>query len=270
MDHPMPHHTLNHLAYHYTLSGDGDPILLLHGFTGCGDNWQPITQKLSPDFQTITIDLPGHGKTDSPTDPARTQMEAVAADLHVFITHIIQAPVHLVGYSMGGRLALYLALHYPDSIRKVILESASPGLATEAERQARRASDENLAARILQNGIPAFVEEWDNLPLFANQSAEVRQRLHIQRLQNNPLGLANSLRGMGTGVQPSLWDSLPDLKPSALIINGALDTKFVAIGEQMARLIPTAHQQIFPNVGHAVHLEASNDYTSALRDFMED
>ncbi|MBZ0316562.1 MAG: 2-succinyl-6-hydroxy-2,4-cyclohexadiene-1-carboxylate synthase [Anaerolineae bacterium] len=264
----MPHHTLNHLTYHYTRSGEGDPILLLHGFTGCGDNWQPITDALSRHFQTITLDLPGHGKTDSPADPTRTQMEAVAADLHELITRVIQSPVHLVGYSMGGRLALYLALHYPQSIRKLILESASPGLATEAERQARRASDENLAARILQNGIPAFVEEWDNLPLFASQSPEIRQRLHIQRLQNTPLGLANSLRGMGTGVQPSLWDSLPDLKPPTLILNGALDTKFVAIGEQMARLIPTAHQQIFPNVGHTVHLETSHDYTSVLRKFI--
>lgn len=266
----MPHHTLNDLSYHYTRSGEGDPILFLHGFTGCGDNWQYITDPLSPDFQTITIDLPGHGKTDSPADPARTQLEAVAADLHKFITHVIESPVHLVGYSMGGRLALYFALHYPDSIRKLVLESASPGLASEAERQARRASDDQLAARILQNGIAAFVEEWDNLPLFASQSPEIRQRLHTQRLQNNPLGLANSLRGMGTGVQPSLWDLLPSLKPPALILNGALDTKFVAIGEQMARLMPTAHQQIFPNVGHTVHLEASNDYTSVLRKFLAD
>lgn len=266
----MPHHTLNHLTYHYTRSGEGDPILFLHGFTGCGDNWQPITQKLSSHFQTITIDLPGHGETDSPADPARTQMEAVAADLHELITRIIQAPVYLVGYSMGGRLALYFALHYPDSIRKLVLESASPGLASEAERQARRASDEQLAARILQNGIAAFVEEWDKLPLFASQSPEIRQRLHIQRLQNNPLGLANSLRGMGTGVQPSLWDSLPGLKPRALIINGASDTKFVAIGEQMVRLIPTVHQRIFPNVGHTVHLENPADYTTMLREFLMD
>ncbi|GIK66807.1 MAG: putative 2-succinyl-6-hydroxy-2,4-cyclohexadiene-1-carboxylate synthase [Chloroflexota bacterium] len=266
----MPHHTLNDLSYHYTRSGEGDPILFLHGFTGCGDNWQPITDSLLPHFQTITIDLPGHGKTDSPADPARYQVEAVAADLHEFIIHIIQAPVHLVGYSMGGRLALYFALHYPDAIRKLVLESASPGLADPAERDTRRASDDQLAARILQNGIAAFVEEWDNLPLFASQSSEIRQRLHTQRLQNNPLGLANSLRGMGTGVQPPLWDLLPSLKPPALILNGALDTKFVAIGEQMARLMPTAHQRIFPNVGHALHLERSTDYTMMLHEFLMD
>ncbi len=265
----MPHIELNHLSYHYTLNDSGDPILFLHGFTGCGDNWLPITQNLSPHFQTITIDLPGHGKTDSPADPARYQMEAVAADLHDFITHVIQSPVHLVGYSKGGRLALYLALHYPDSIRKLILESASPGLATDAERESRRASDDQLATRILANGIPAFVAEWDNLPLFASQSPDIRQRLHVQRLQNNPLGLANSLRGMGTGAQPPLWDLLPNLKPPTLLINGALDTKFVAIGAHMAGLIPNAHQRIFPNVGHTVHAENPSDYTTALADFLE-
>ncbi len=264
----MPHYTLNHLTYHYTLVGAGDPILFLHGFTGCGDNWQPITDPLSAHFQTFTIDLPGHGQTDSPADPARYQMETVAADLHEFITHVIQAPVHLVGYSMGGRLALYLALHYPASIRHLLLESASPGLATEVERATRRASDDQLATRILANGIPAFVEEWDNLPLFASQSPDIRQRLHAQRLHNNPLGLANSLRGMGTGVQPSLWDSLPNLKSPTLILNGALDAKFVSIGATMAGLIPNAHQRIFPNVGHAVHLEASTDYATALSNFL--
>lgn len=264
----MPHHSFNHLAYHYTLAGAGNPILFLHGFTGCGDNWQLITDPLAAHFRPITIDLPGHGQTDSPADPARYQMEAIAADLHEFITRVIQAPVHLVGYSMGGRLALYLARHYPASIRHLLLESASPGLANPTERATRRTSDDQLAARILANGIPAFVEEWDNLPLFASQSPDIRQRLHTQRLQNNPLGLANSLRGMGTGVQPPVWDSLPNLKSPTLILNGARDTKFVSIGAHMAALIPNAHQRIFPDVGHAVHLEAPADYATALGDFL--
>lgn len=266
----MPDHTLNHLSYHYTTSGTGDPIVFLHGFTGSGDNWQPITQNLVPAFQTITIDLPGHGQTDSPADPARYQIEAVAADLHVFIAEVIQVPVHLVGYSMGGRLALYFALHYPQSIQKLVLESASPGLATEAERQARRASDDQLAARILQNGLAAFVEAWDNLPLFASQSPEIRQRLHLQRLQNSPIGLANSLRGMGTGGQPSLWGLLGSLKPSTLLINGAMDSKFVSIGEQMADLMPRAQRRTVIGAGHAVHLENPSAYHATLRAFFAD
>lgn len=234
------------------------PLVLLHGFTGSGANWQSVLPMLSAARPVITIDLLGHGQTDAPHDPARYSMAASAQDVVDLLAQIAPGPFDLLGYSMGGRLALYIAVTYPHLINKLILESASPGLATAAERAARIQSDEALAARIEEDGIPAFVDYWERIPLFASQAqlpAAPRQRLHDQRLQNRPYGLANSLRGMGTGAQPSLWDQLPSLTVPTLLITGDDDTKFCAIAQQMATLLPNARHETIADAGHTIHLE---------------
>src|SRR5207253_3632168 len=127
----------------------------------------------------------------------------------------------LLGYSMGGRIALYTA--FSSFFRALILESASPGLADPGEREQRRLSDETLAASIERDGVPAFIERWENLPLFASQKTlplDCREKLHQQRLQNSATGLAQSLRGVGTGVQQSLYAQLPTLNIPVLLIAG--------------------------------------------------
>lgn len=263
----MPHIQVGDVNYHVNIRGSGDPIILLHGFTGCGENWQFIAEALAHDYQVITLDLLGHGKSDSPPDPHRYGMEVAAQDLITLVEMTIGQPVNLVGYSMGGRLALYLALNYPQHIKKLILESASPGLSASEERLARIQSDELFANRIQQNGIAAFVDEWEKLPLFASQSDEICQQLRIQRLQNNPTGLANSLRGMGTGVQPALWEKLPQLKPPTLLITGELDKKFIEIARQMHNQLPQSQHEIITQAGHTVHLEQPDAYISLLRSF---
>jgi len=233
------------------------PLLFLHGFTGSKTNWLPFMAQF-PGQHCLAIDLLGHGETESPADPARYAIEEAAADLDAFCAQLGVQNLDVCGYSLGGRLALYFALAYPQRVRRLILESASPGLASEAERLARRQSDAALAERIERDGLPAFVDYWEQIPLFASQTglpAEIRQRLRAQRLQNNPTGLANSLRGMGTGAQPSLWPRLAELKMPVSLLAGELDLKFSAINRQMADLIAGCRLEIVPNAGHTVHLE---------------
>lgn len=257
---------LNDLTCHIETAGStsAPPVMLLHGFTGAASNWRHVMATLAPSHHVIAPDLLGHGSTAAPEDAERYAMPAAAADLFALWQTLSLPPLHLVGYSMGGRLALYLTLAYPQMVARLTLESASPGLEAEAERAARRASDEALAARIERDGIPAFVDTWENLPLFATQSAEAKAALRPVRLAQRPHGLANSLRGMGTGAQPSLWSRLTELSMPVHLIAGALDSKFVAISQQMQARIPDARLTIIPAAGHTAHLEQPTAYLAAL------
>jgi 2-succinyl-6-hydroxy-2,4-cyclohexadiene-1-carboxylate synthase len=246
---------VNGIEYHVVKRGSGEQLILLHGFTGSAANWNALIDRFAPHFTVIAPDLLGHGQTESPADPERYRIERAADDLAAIMRCFSDSPVNLLGYSMGGRLALYTALHYPTLVRRLLLESASPGLEDDSERQARRESDNALAERIERDGIAAFVEYWEALPLFATQTPEMRQSLRAGRLANDSRGLANSLRGMGTGVQPPLWDRLGDVRMPVHLIAGRLDTKFTAIARRMHDLIPNSHLDIIPNAGHTVHLE---------------
>lgn len=172
---------------------------------------------------------------------------------------------------MGGRLALYLAVTRPELVKSLILESASPGLKTEEERRERRERDFQLARSIEQDGIPSFVQRWERLPLFASQASlsdNLRQKLREQRLRNSAAGLANSLRGMGTGIQPSLWARLPVLQPPLLLLAGGLDQKFAELARQMAREVPRALLQVIPGAGHTVHLESPDPFERTVLQFV--
>ncbi len=273
----MPLISINEITYHYTLVGPTTaissqyPLVMLHGFTGSGTNWRTLADRLSPTVPTITIDLLGHGQTDAPADPARYRMGAAAQDLVDLLAIVSPGPVNLLGYSMGGRLALYLAVTYPQLVNRLILESASPGLADAAERAARVHSDEALADRIEREGIAAFVAHWERIPLFASQHnlpAATRQQLREQRLRNRPQGLANSLRGMGSGVQPDLWPHLPALTLPLLLLTGTYDEKFCVIAEEMAQKLPNARHQTIAEAGHTIHLEQPAAYTAAVTEFL--
>lgn len=264
---------INGTTYHTTRHGSpqAPPLLLLHGFTGSSDNWAGLIPVFSEQYSIITVDILGHGRSASPSDPNRYTMPLIAADLITLLDTWQIEQTALLGYSMGGRLALYLVCHFPDRFNHLILESSSPGLATAAERATRRQSDESLADWIKSNGIKAFVNRWEALLLWASQqqlSKEIRQRLRQQRLQNNPAGLANSLRGMGTGAQPSLWHELPDLTLPTLLIAGELDRKFVAINQQMVERLANGRLHIIPNAGHTTHLEQPDEFQTAVCHFL--
>lgn len=246
------------------------PFVLLHGFTGSQENWRALRAAWSRRFQVIAVDLLGHGRSDAPADPARYAMDRCVADLAAALDQLGAAAVNVLGYSLGGRVALHFAAAHPERVRALVLESASPGLATPEERAARIAADETLAGRLEREGLEAFVDYWERLPLFASQArlpAEARAALRAQRLQNNPLGLANSLRGLGTGAQPSLWERLPALRAPTLLIAGALDEKFTAIARAMAARLPAARLEIVPDAGHTVHLEQPDLFQHLIAGF---
>ncbi len=271
----MPDIEINGVRYHYLRheppDPHGTPLLLLHGFTGSGSNWAFLAK--SDDRTLLAPDLLGHGATDAPADRNRYAMEQAAADLAQFIQAQSQTPVHLLGYSMGGRLALYVALTYPVLLRSLILESASPGLEHADARVARRRDDAALADFIEAEGVSAFVTRWENAALFASQRQlppAVRDGLRRQRLANRPAGLADSLRGMGTGSQPSLWSRLKEVSCPTLLITGALDGKFCAINRSMAAQLPGARLTVHPDAGHTVHLEQPQAFTAAVHAFLQE
>jgi 2-succinyl-6-hydroxy-2,4-cyclohexadiene-1-carboxylate synthase len=262
---------INGVTYAFDVMGQGETLLLLHGFTGSRQQWQEIAETLASDYRVISVDLLGHGETDSPADSSRYTIDHAATDLVTIASHLDAGPLHLLGYSMGGRLALYTAIHYADHVRSLLLESASPGLESEAERDARRAQDEALADRIEHEGMDWFAAYWGNLSLWDSQRAlprAIRDGLDEQRRSNHPAGLANSLRGMGTGNQPSLWDNLEALAMPVTLIAGELDTKFVSINEQMQGGIPGATCFIVPGTGHNVHLEQLDKYLAVCRNHL--
>lgn len=262
---------VNGIRYQVTRTGTGTALILLHGFTGSSVDWSLLVPYFAQQYQVITIDFLGHGETDSPTDAMRYALKHLRRDLITIIQDCTTSPAHLLGYSMGGRIALYLAVNHTNMFRSLILESASPGIADEEDRIARKESDDDLADRIEQGGITAFVDEWEEIPLWDSQRhlpEAVRRQVRIQRLQNNPIGLGNSLRGYGTGVQPSLWDKLGTLTLPTLLIAGALDKGYTAAAQLMNEQLPTNRMRIIPRAGHNVHLENPRGYANEVLDFL--
>lgn len=262
-----------HVAFYGKPAQQKQPLVLLHGFTGSSANWREISTQLeTPARWLIVPDLPGHGQSDAPVDPERYTIEHCRADLLALLQTLdIQAgKAILLGYSMGGRIALYTALS--GFFRALILESASPGLADPAEREQRRQQDNALAERIEREGVRDFVDAWERLPLFASQQRlplEKQAALHEQRLANRAIGLANSLRGVGTGAQPALHACLSMLTLPTLIVAGELDGKFCRIARQMAEHIPHPELRIVADAGHTIHLEQPETFVSLARTFCD-
>src|SRR5712692_10514960 len=251
----------------------GATLVMLHGFTGSAAGWGKHLDTLAAyGLRVIALDLPGHGQSDAPGGPQRYAIEYCQQDILAALQKLGVSPGEalILGYSMGGRIALYTA--FSGFFRALILESASPGLEDPAEREQRRVSDEALAASIEGEGVPPFIERCENLPLFASQStlpSECREALHRQRLQNSATGLAQSLRGIGTGVQPSLYARLPTLHIPVLLIARALATKFTTIAWHMHRALPQSQLHIVPAAGHTVHLERPHDFATLIGNFSQ-
>lgn len=232
------------------------PLLALHGFTQTGASWNPVIERLGGRPVTAP-DLRGHGSAAA-LRPAT--LPAVMDDLDASAPNART----LAGYSMGGRIALAYALARPERFQELVLISASPGLEDEAEREARRLADEELAVRIEQDGVGAFARAWAALPLFAGQHPAVSAFAHQERLRQSPNGLAAALRGLGTGVLEPLWDKLPELRADVTLVVGDRDAKFLAIAERMSRLLPSARTIVVAHSGHAVHLEAPQAVAEVL------
>jgi len=249
---------LNDLDFHVEVDGHGPALLVLHGFTGSVRAWDEVRPALAAFARVIAIDLIGHGRSAAPTAPERYTLDWSTRDLAALLDALGLDRVNVLGYSMGGRAALHFAIHAPERLSRLILESASPGLEDDAERLVRATSDNALADRILGAGIEAFVAEWERQPLLlpaAHVPVAARAAQHQQRLDNSPLGLANSLRGMGTGQQTPLWSELGQVTQPVLLIVGAHDQRYRQIAERMQALLPRAELAVVPESGHTVHLD---------------
>ena len=199
---------------------------------------------MQAEFKSLCLDAPGHGANVDGALSLPQYAEDIAA---------IMKPGILVGYSMGARMALHVALQHPEMVSQLVLISGTPGLKTQTERDARRNSDNELANRIEKIGTPLFIDEWLALPIFSGLTKDSNQR--NDRLQNSPKGLADSLRHAGTGTQESLWENLHRLSMPVHLITGELDVKFNTIASDMNPLLQSSEMTVVPNVGHTVHLE---------------
>jgi 2-succinyl-6-hydroxy-2,4-cyclohexadiene-1-carboxylate synthase len=225
-------------------------VLLLHGFTHTGSSWEPVVAALGERYRSLTPDLRGHGSAWNQTP---VTLEAVLADLEPLTS---PGPVTLVGYSMGGRIALHCALAWPHSVERLVLIGASPGIAEPAERDERRRADEHLADEIEASSIEEFVERWAQTSVLAGISPKAKLRAQRDRLRNHPAGLARALRGVGSGALPPLWERLGELRVPVTLIVGEKDAKFRQIAAAMQAAVAQAHLVVVPGAGHAVHLEA--------------
>jgi 2-succinyl-6-hydroxy-2,4-cyclohexadiene-1-carboxylate synthase len=202
-------------------------------------------------------------------------MAGAAADVAALARHVNAGahPPVVLGYSMGGRLALYAALEHPSAFAALVLESASPGLKTEAERAERRAADERLAVMLETDGLAVFVEHWERLPLFASQARiapEARAAVRERRLRGDAAGWAASLRGMGTGAQPSMWERLGEWAKPTLLLTGRDDAKFTALADAMQAAGLRAEHTVFEAAGHAVHVEQPAAWAARVSAFVRD
>ena len=243
------------------------PLVLLHGFTGSARAWGPtLLTALAASRRVVAVDLPGHGASDWPLDDEGMSVASVGDLLAEALPEWVGAapgepvPADWLGYSMGARIALALATSRPGVVSRLILESGTPGLATEEERRARREADEGLAQSLERKGMAPFVERWLALPLFAGIRAlppEEFQEEERRRLANRPRALAGVLRRLGTGTQPDLRGALPALDIPTLLLAGGTDTKFTLLAREMEAMIPGARRVEWLGVGHVPHRELS-------------
>ena len=236
-----------------TARGSGERIVLVHGFTQTGRSWDRVATRLAGEWEVVTVDAPGHGASATVRAdlPEAAELLGTAGGAATY-----------VGYSMGGRLCLHLALARPELVRRLVLVSATAGIEDAGERNARRHADEQLAASIERDGLDAFLERWLGLPLFVTLPREAAGL--EDRRRNTAEGLATSLRLTGTGTQAPLWDRLGELAMPVLLVAGALDARFVGIAERMAGLIPGSSLVVVAEAGHSVHLEQPEAFTDAL------
>lgn len=223
-------------------------IVLVHGFTQTASSWRPVgallQDRLRPEPEIVCLDAPGHGsRCDVHLDlPAGADLLAAEGGRATYI-----------GYSLGARYCLHVALQHPELVERLVLLGGTPGIVDDTERAERRAADEALAHELERIGLEAFLERWLAQPLFARLRPTIAEI--DDRLTNTVGGLASSLRLAGTGTQAPLWDRLSTIAVPVLVLAGEHDSKFADIGRRMAELLPDGEFRTVPDAGHAAHLE---------------
>ncbi|MET0772466.1 MAG: alpha/beta fold hydrolase [Candidatus Limnocylindrales bacterium] len=262
--------TRDGVAYDLHDTGRGPVLVLLHGFAGSSRTWGPLVTGLGDGRRLVAIDLLGHGGSDGPT-PERQAVERQGADLAWLIDGQCGGAVDVLGYSLGARVALWLAVTTPQLVARLVLESPSPGIDDASERDARVTADERWAALLDAGDLAAFHAAWEAQPVFASRAGlpdDARTAIRDAHLAASARGLAASLRGAGQGVMPSLHDRLAAVGAPALVIAGDLDPVGRGRAAAVAQRLPDAHLEVVPDAGHAPHLERPDAFLSLVTDFL--
>ena len=241
----------------------------MHGFLGSSSDWQSIVKELTSDFYCLAIDLPGHGLSEIDDSKDSYAIENTAMYIIEFLRDNKFEKCNFVGYSMGGRIAIYLAIHYPDYFNKIIIESAQPGIKDDIEREQRKKHDKNLAQKLISEPFQEFLEFWYNQLIFETlKNHKNFANLLQSRLKNNPQKLAKSLQEIGTGIQPSLWKDLYKIENPCLLITGEFDTKYQKIFSKMHKEIYSSNFVVLKNSGHNTHFENSDEFVKVVKKFL--
>ncbi len=264
---------LRHGAVEYDAYGSANTptVLLLHGFLADRTTWTATASRLAQSHRVLVPDLPGHGSAKFGSASESHTLDVVAEVIDTILAREQTRALDLIGYATGGRAALYYAATRADRVQRLILESASPGLRDESERQDRVASDRALAARVLHHGVESFVDDWEAMALFATQSRlplEVTSAQRQLRLSNSPHSIAAGLVGMGLGAHPSMWERLDSVRARTLLVSGALDEQYTDIASAMSSAMPNAISIAVPNAGHNVHQEQPEIFSAVAERFL--
>ncbi|MGC8856659.1 MAG: 2-succinyl-6-hydroxy-2,4-cyclohexadiene-1-carboxylate synthase [Anaerolineae bacterium] len=247
-----------------------DAILFLHGFLGRGAQWEEMVAPLRERWYVLTPDLPGHGTNlHNDLNTPLTFDQVTDEILHFMDTRNLRHII-LVGYSLGGRLALHVACRFPQRVTALVLESTSPGIPDATERARRLEEDRHRATAILQQGMRSFVQHWYQQPLFASlqrHPALLRELKHAAA-QNDPHWMAKVIYDLSPGQQIPLWDCLPRLAIPTLLIAGEQDPKYTTLMTQMATRLPHARLVIAPQAGHNVHVEQAEWFRAVLLEYL--
>jgi 2-succinyl-6-hydroxy-2,4-cyclohexadiene-1-carboxylate synthase len=244
---------------------------MLHGFTGSLKDWQEIHDSLNPNFNYIGIDLVGHGKSDSPVIVDKYRPQALSKQINDILSNLAIEQVIIIGYSMGGRAALNFVINHPNEIRGLILESTTAGIESVKIRSERIKIDEELANYIESHNIEEFVELWMSKDIFNTQkrfSNEKLKNIRKKKTLNSKIGLANSLRGFGTGRIDYMGNNLNQINCPVMLITGELDTKFTRINSVLKKKFTSAKHKIINNAGHNTHIEEPERFVTVINDFL--
>lgn len=260
--------TIDNIQYHAVFKGTGpQKMICFHGFAENLSTWESIHFQ---DYQMVLVDLIGHGKSDQPYSIQPYRLPVMIRHIHLLIQQIGLPKYAMMGYSMGGRIALAYALTYSQEVDLLILESASYGECGFVNRIRRRRKDQQLARSIRENGVEWFKRYWSGLDIFASQKKlpeDVRYKIGERRLSNAPHALANTLLGSGQGRFPCLKKKIGQLTMPVLYINGEYDTKYQQMGREFKQLNPRIFQTIIPGVGHNTHTEDPQAFSEAVKNF---
>lgn len=248
-----------------------DYILFLHGFTGCAEDWFPVFEQIPDKYNCLALDIIGHGKSDVPGSSMHYSIDSIMSQIKYVKDHLTQNKIFLLGYSMGGRIALTYASMYPEDVKGLILEASSAGIKNDEERQKRYEEDLKLAEFIETHTMEEFIEMWHDQEIFNTQrrfSNDKLKKIKKKKASGSKTGYANILKGFSTGIMPPVHDKLKKIPLKVLLITGDLDTKFTGINARLAKRFFKAKHKIVRNSGHNTHLEEPKRFIEIVLNYL--